>query len=230
MPDSHVEYSFKFEDGTDKSFFVNIDRESAENDSAKIGENPEWTRLDFCKCSHCPYDSKDLPHCPVAASIARVAEAFQSEKSYTKTTVFVKTGDRIYGKQTDMQAGLQSLFGLVMATSPCQHMSFFKPMALHHLPFSSYQETIVRALGQFLIQQYFKLKAGKEPDWELKGLVEAYSNISKVNLGIIQRIRAISKGDADRNAIVILDSFAALLPMELDTGFESLDPIFKQES
>lgn len=229
MAENNVDYQFKFEDGSEKTFQLKIDPVSLQNTSEMTGNLPEWTKLDFNKCSHCPYSSKDLPHCPVAVSISRVAEAFKSEKSFTKTTVFVRTGDRIYGKQTDMQTGLQSLFGLVMATSQCSHMDFFKPMALHHLPFSSYQETIVRVLGQYLIQQYLKKKAGKEADWDLVGMVAAYGNISTVNQGIIGRIRAISKGDADRNAIIILDNFASLLPMELDSGFDSLDPIFRKD-
>ena len=168
-----------------------------------------------------------MTHCPVAQSVARVAEAYKGELSHRATTVFVKTENRFYGKKTDLQTGLQSLFGLVMGASKCSHMNVFKPMARYHLPFSTFDETVVRVLGKYLISQFLRVKAGEKPDLELENLMDKYAQVSIVNRFIIQRVRSISKGDADKNAIVILDGFAALLPMELQGGFEHLSKIFK---
>lgn len=190
---------------------------------------PDWTLLEFKKCKHCPYASGEKKYCPVAKNISRVAESFKGDLSYRKTTVIVKTDNRFYGKETDVQTSLQSLFGLAMATSDCHHMDVFKPMARYHLPFSTFDETVVRIIGKYLISQYLKLKKNEieQVDVDLSDLIESYGKVSKVNQGIIQRIRSISKGDADKNAIVILDGFAALLPMELQTGLEHLSKVFK---
>ncbi len=229
MSNIYVEYQFKLSENNVHNFKLEIDSTTVEC-LPKIAEPyPEWTKLEFHQCSHCPYSSSTIKTCSVALRIAGVAEAFKNEKSFTKATVFVRTGDRIYGKVTDIQTGLQSLFGLVMATSGCSHLDFFKPMALHHLPFATYEETMVRVLGQYLIQQYINKKSTGSGDFDLKDFKTAYEKINKVNQGIIERIRTISSGDADKNAIIILDNFASMLPLEIDTGFESLSPIFKQQ-
>jgi hypothetical protein len=44
-------------------------------------------------------------------------------------------------------------------------------------------------------------------------------NVSIANLGITERIRLISSGDANKNAIICLDNFASLLSMDLQDNF-----------
>jgi hypothetical protein len=231
MADIAFDYQFKFDDGTSRGFKVKIDSDSGVLVDDISGESPDWTRLEFHQCSHCPYAKGELTHCPVAQSVARVAEAFKSELSHKATTVFVRTENRFYGKKTDLQTGLQSLFGLMMGSSRCSHMSLFKPMSRYHLPFSTFDETVVRVLGKFLISQYLRARQGGHiPDLELKALMEKYAQVSIVNRFLIQRVRSVSKGDADKNALVILDGFASLLPMEMQGGFEHLSKIFKDVS
>lgn len=227
MADIVFDYQFKFDDGTSRGFKVRLDDETGVLLDDVNHQSPEWTRLEFHQCSHCPYRTSDMAYCPVAQSVARVAEAFKGELSHRSTTVFVKTENRFYGKKTDLQTGLQSLFGLVMGASRCNHMNLFKPMARYHLPFSTFEETVVRVLGKYLISQFLVAKDGGAPDMDLHELMEKYARVSIVNRFIIQRVRSIAKGDADKNAIVILDGFAALLPMELQGGFENLSKIFK---
>lgn len=227
MAEIVFDYQFKFDDGTSRGFIARIDSETGALIEDDNMASPDWTRLEFHQCSHCPYKVGELTHCPVAQSVARVAEAYKGELSHRATTVFVKTENRFYGKKTDLQTGLQSLFGLVMGASKCSHMSLFKPMARYHLPFSTFDETVVRVLGKYLIGQFLRVKDGGQPDLDLEMLMEKYAKVSIINRFIIQRVRSISKGDADKNAIVILDGFASLLPMELQGGFEHLSKIFK---
>lgn len=230
MDTIRFDYQFKFDDGTVREFRVDIDPDTMVAKEDPGYQPPEWAKMEVHQCSHCPYNKADKPYCPVAKSIARVAEAFKLDISYTETTVMVRTENRFYGKRTDIQIGLQSLFGLMMATADCSHMDLFKPMARYHLPFSTLDETVVRIIGKYLISQYLKVKKGEKPDYEMQHLVEGYANVSIVNRSMIQRVRSISKGDADKNAIVILDGFAALLPMELQTGLETLAKIFKKDA
>jgi hypothetical protein len=100
-------------------------------------------------------------------------------------------------------------------------MKFLKPMAYFHLSFSSVEETVVRAISLYLLKQYFIWKSGGEPDWNLKKLEQHYQNVRQVNQGILRRIRSLSKkGDADLNALVILDDFALNLDLEISMGLE----------
>lgn len=221
------EYQFKFSDGSVREFRVEINPDTMIALEDPNYQPPDWTKLETHQCSHCPYNKADKPYCPVAKSIARVAEAFKADISHTETTVMVKTENRFYGKRTDIQIGLQSLFGLMMATTECSHMDLFKPMARYHLPFSTLDETVVRIIGKYLIAQYLKTQKGQTPALDMQELIDGYANVSIVNRAMIQRVRSISKGDADKNAIIILDGFAALLPMELQSGLETLSKIFK---
>ncbi len=229
MADIQFEYQFKFEDGGQKNFVAVLSEDSLLHQDGAIETLPEWTLLDFHQCPHCPYDSAVVKHCPVARGISTVAETFKEHKSFAKVTVFVKAIERFYGKSTDLQTGLQSLFGLIMASADCSHMSFFRPMARYHLPFSTYEETVVRALGNFLIIQYLNMKQGRPTDWAAQSLIETYDKINILNKHIVARIRDHSQGDADRNAIVILDNFASLLSMELSAELEALDSLYKTQ-
>lgn len=212
MAQQKFEYTFKFEDGTERSFQLALEEGSGLIQLPDSGTAPPaWTALDHCRCPHCPYDSATTPHCPVAKNIARAADAFKDEKSFRKTTVFVKSQERFYGSHTDLQIGLQSLFGLIMATSDCPHMEFLRSLARFHLPFSTLEETKARVLGNYLVQQFELQQKGLPADFEAKDLARIFANLNTLNQHVIQRIRSVSKGDADKNALVLLDSFAFLL-------------------
>lgn len=226
------EYQFRFSDETERRFVVSIDPETMVMQHDEKATPPDWAKLENQKCSHCPYSQGEVPYCPVARNIAQVAEAFKEEASYRPVTVFVRTEGRFYGKMTDVQTGLQALFGLVMASSECTHMDIFKPTARFHLPFSSFEETVVRIIGAHLIGEFLKKSRGESTNIDLEDLVQGYANVSIVNRGMISRIRTLGKtetkkaGDAHKNGLIILDGFASLLPMELQSGLETLMRLF----
>ncbi len=208
------EYCFKFEDGSEKAFALELDDKTFLLQLPTGDPPPDWAKLDHRKCSHCPYSSGEHPYCPVAKNLAQAAHAFKDEKSFRKATVFVKGADRFYGRQTDLQTGLQAMFGLIMATSDCPHMAFFRPLAKHYLPFSNMEESKLRLLGSYLIQQFEKNQKGQPADFAADGLNKIVANVHILNAGIIERVRSVSKGDADWNAITLLDAFASLLAMD----------------
>jgi hypothetical protein len=225
------DYQFKFADGTLNSYVVEVSHDTFKQvPRARNQAAPAWTALEFNQCTHCPYNKAEKPSCPVALNLAEASEAFKDAKSFSEVTVFVKTENRFFGKTTDLQTGLQSLFGLVMATSDCSHFDFFRGLARNHLPFATFQETAGKAFGHYLMKRYFESKhdgAETQMSIVLTDFSKYYEQVSLVNHGIIGRIRSISKGDAGKNAIVILDNFAALLPMELESGLQELEQMFK---
>ncbi len=217
----------KPDEGESQSFNVDVDPESFVIQDDDSVEGPEWTRLEQHQCSHCPYNKNEKKYCPVAKNLSQASSAFKDYKSFTKVTVFVKTEERFYGKSTDLQTALFSLFGLLMASSNCPHLHVFKSMARFHLPFSTTIETNVRALGMYLLSEYLKSLDVPDHKIDLNALLEKYKQIEIVNRGIIERIRSLKGGDANKNAIVILDNFASILPLEISSGLTDIKPLFK---
>ncbi len=231
MATTKFDYQFKFADGTQSSYVVEVDNHTFKQvPQAQPVALPSWTQLEFNKCVHCPYLTSEKANCPVAANLAEASEAFKESKSFLEVTVFVKTENRFFGKHTDLQTGLQSLFGLVMATSDCKHFDFFRGLARSHLPFSTFAETAAKSFGHYLMKRYFDNKTLNQETQmhiDLSDFSKYYEEVSKVNHGIINRIRSVASGDAGKNAIVILDNFASLLPMELESGLQELEQQFK---
>ena len=101
--------------------------------------------------------------------------------------------------------------GLLMPTSGCPRMAFLKPMARFHLPFSTFEETMVRSLSFYLMRQACR-DSNEQEDFTVTSFLKSYEGVSEVNHGLLERIKDIGlSGDADQNAIVILDTFAQML-------------------
>lgn len=225
-----VEYRFCFQDGSEHSFVIQIDQRTVSLIPQSSGSMPEWTRLDHEQCSCCPLTVKDYSYCPMAVNIAHLVQAFPDVVSFEEVEVRCVTAERTYLKQTSVQEGLYSIFGLIMATSACPIMGFLRPLARFHLPFATVDETIARVTSMYLLGEYFRYKKGLIPDLDLKKLDRHYAKVAEVNRGILARIRTVSARDANKNAVVFLDSIAQLLTMEIDANLASLGFMYEQEA
>lgn len=85
----------------------------------------DWAKLSFHQCDRCQL--KDTEYCPVAVRLEAPLKSFNSYISYKRVNVTVTSEERIISKETDLQDGLRSLFGLIMATSGCPTMAPFEP-------------------------------------------------------------------------------------------------------
>ena len=99
-------------------------------------------------------------------------------------------------------------------------------MAWFHLPFASVDESLFRSASTYLLRQYFQVQIGEIPDFSLDRIKDHYLIIEQVNHGILARIRHATVLDADLNAIVILNSLAQILSIEVDESLETLRPLF----
>jgi hypothetical protein len=187
---------------------------------------PSWTDLDFHQCPNCPLKVEENPYCPIAVHFVKILETFENLLSYETIHVDIITPQRVVTKDTSAQKGVSSLMGLIMATSGCPHMDFFKPMARFHLPLASAEETIYRATSMYLLAQYFLKQEGQEADLDLVGLKEIYSNIKIVNEAMAERLRAISEKDVAVNSLVILDVFAQTLPFVIEESLKEVRYLF----
>lgn len=191
-----------------KEFAINLDRQTMRLLPDKTRTPSAWTELSCSKCPNCPLDDTKFEHCPAAVGVAETIEFFKDVQSIEETTVTVKTAERDYSAQTMATVGITAMMGLIMATSGCPIVGRLKPLAYHHLPFSSNKETIYRALGMYLLSQYFVAKAGEEPDWKLANFAKLYDEINVVNKAFCTRLREATVEDANLNALIKLDCFA----------------------
>ena len=225
----NIEYIFSFSDGVEKKYKIVIDSKKISLVHPELNNRPDWTRLEYQQCSCCPYSKKEIEYCPLAINIAELVEEYKDTASYKSCVVTCITNERTYVKDTSIQDGLFSILGLINATSDCPHMEIFKPMARFHLPFSTLHETIVRVTSFYLLQQYFEKEKGNIPDLDLEKLDIHYNNIQKINQGLLNRIKNVSKKDADKNAIVVLFSISQLLTIEINAGLHSIEYLFNRD-
>ncbi len=221
-----IDYAYRFSSGATKNFNLLLDGETLGLMLEKRSDPPDWAGLTHKQCENCPLDAKQHPFCPIAINFAEIAETFKDMLSHEKVGVTVTTNERTFSKDTTIQGGLSPLIGIIMTTSGCPVMSHLKPMVRFHLPFATLEETIFRMVSMHLLVQYYRHQDGKPVNWTLDGLVKVYGQVSIVNRDFAVRLRDAAKKDANINALVNLDCFAAMLPLAAEDTLQSLRPIF----
>lgn len=227
MTDDALQYRYHFQlaDGQERTFEVRLDHDSLNLRTAPRAQHPEWTRLAYHQCPHCPLNTATHPHCPVALNLVDLVAAFDETISYTQGRVLVDVDERRYEKDVPAQKGISGLLGIYMVTSQCPVMEKLKPMVRFHLPFATPDETLYRSLSMYLLAQFFVARDGGVPDWTLAGLVKVYEDVKIVNQHMAKRLRAVLSQDAGVNAVVILDTFAENAKYQITT--DRLDDLKK---
>ncbi|MDX1518736.1 MAG: hypothetical protein R3318_01345 [Gammaproteobacteria bacterium] len=226
MDDIKINYSFRLDGSTWKRFDLRIDGNNLELINNRSENLPDWTDLEFHKCSHCPLSRASHPRCPVAANLVDVIEEFDGVISHEEIDIDITINDRHITQHTTAQRGLSSMLGLIFATSGCPHTVFLKPMARFHLPLATEAETIFRATSTYLLAQYFLKEDGFESDFELTGLKEIYDNLHILNTMFADRIRKASNADSSVNAVILLDLFANVMPFVIEDHLDEIRYLF----
>jgi hypothetical protein len=225
---AHIAFQYRFTlaDGTREVFDIELDARTMASTKPLPKRLPSWTKLNFRKCSHCPLSARTHPHCPLAARLVPVVHRFDGMLSHDEAYMEVTTKERTISAHTDIQRGIGSLIGLIIATSGCPHTSFLRPMARFHLPFASRDETVYRAVSMYLLAQYFRTSKGSDPDLTLTGLKELYRHLQTVNAAIVKRLHSITETDSMSNAIVVLDIFAKTMDIMIERSLQNIKPLF----
>ena len=235
MSDTHAadpiryHYTFRFADGSEKRFEVNLDPTTLALIPPADPAKPDWTELGYHQCEQCPL-KKEAAHCPVAVNLASLVESFKDTLSHEDISVTVEAAQRTYSKQTSLQQGLSSIIGIYMVTSGCPVMDKLRPNVRFHLPFASGGETIYRAVSMYLTAQYFRMRRGEAPDWTLEHLAEVYKGVWQVNKGITQRLAHASNKDANVNAVIVLSAFGSSLDDFLEDSLKEIEPLFSSHT
>ncbi|HPG38922.1 MAG TPA: hypothetical protein PLP19_08705 [bacterium] len=220
-----IRYTFTMNDGTHEVFNIKLDPQTLLLVADKPKELPEWTTLNFHKCTICPLQNET--YCPLAISLVHIVKRFNRIISYDKIHMDVETRERFISQHTTAQKGISSLMGLVIAASGCPHTAFLKSMARFHLPLASRDETVFRAASMYMLAQYFLHKDNKPVDFELQGLVRLYRNLEDVNLSIAERLNVASKSDSTINALILLDVYNKIMPMAIGNSLDQLRNLFE---
>ena len=218
-----VEYQLRIDGGEAISYILDIDNESLVSKLAPTLPLPDWTLLSHEQCEKCPLTGST--HCPIAARLAEPVRLFGEFPSHTPTITTVITPERTYTKQSDLQEGLRSLFGLIMATSGCPVTKPFKYMARYHLPFSSVEETITRITSTYLMRQLLHYP-GEVVPVDLQEIETLYTTLQSLNKSMAQRLRAVVKQDVTLNAIIILSTYSSLIPIIIKNELQRLKSLF----
>jgi hypothetical protein len=222
-------YRFRREGRLEKEFVVELNAETLQLIRPENKEFPEWTRLEYEKCSNCPLNEKDSPRCPAAEALHEPIQYFKDRISYEEYELEIVAAERTYTKTTALQYGASALMGLLMAVSGCPVMGQLKAMARIHLPFSSMEETLYRVISMYLFAQLFEYRKGGKPDWDLKQLVKIYEDVAQVNDGFTRRIKKIHTEDSGLNAIVHLDCYRRFANHSiLDTDLKQISRYFER--
>lgn len=231
MAQANIEYCYDFilEPGNPVRFRIELDPVYFRLINTTADIRPFWTELSYKKCRCCTLPEDRFTHCPIASNIVDVVDFFKDIVAHGQCTVRCTTRQRIYEKETNVREGLSSVLGIIMATSACPVMDFLRPMARFHLPFSTLEETMVRAVSMFLLREYFEYKEKRIDKIDLERLEHNYSLVQQVNEGLMDRIRSLGQKDADKNAIVTLHSISFFLSSELDYSLDSLARFFNYE-
>ncbi len=228
MSTFELTYRIRTEAETVMSFAIVVDDASFTLRPGLSESHPDWARLSFHQCSHCPLKEETSPFCPAAVEVAGIAEQVGELMSYEQVSVDVVMPDRTIHVDSTAQRAISSLLGLVLAISGCPHTAFFRPMARFHLPLSTDQDTLFRSVGMYLIAQYFLAhKHGENvPDLSLDGLKQIYSNLHEVNIKLAQRIRRSVASDTSANAVILLDMLTNFMPFAIEDKLDELEPLF----
>jgi len=221
-----IKYCFRFPDNSSEEFKLELNPLNLELTGNIPQSLPEWTKLDFHQCPHCPLDVGTDPYCPLAANIVNIVLRFNGLISYDEIWVDVITQERRITQYTTAQKAISSMMGFVIATCGCPHTAFFKAMGRFHLPLASNEETLFRATSMYLLAQYFLKMEGRPAKLELEGLTKIYRNMQIINVAIANRLRSTSISDSSINAIVILDNFAKSLPHAIEKSLKDLRHLF----
>ncbi len=218
--ESHmIEYAFELDNGKKIGFKVVFNRV---HENIRVpGAYPPWTMLNFKKCSNCTLSDKDHLYCPTAVDIKSVVAEFAEISSINEMNVVVRMPDRTIKKKCDAQTGLNSLLGLMMATSACPILSRLNSLARFHLPFASFNETLYRTVGDYLIKQYLIKTDGGVPDFELKGLETLYRELALLNQCFLERLKEVAKLDSSINVIANLSSLSMIVQFSINERLKS---------
>lgn len=210
----NISYRIKLDDTTTEVFNFELDGDNFDLLNGDDPDPPDWAKLEFKQCSHCPLSSEEHSYCPVAVQIHNVVKRFHKTRSIDEVELEVITEERRVVQTTQIQRAIASMLGLVFPTCGCPKTAYMRPMARFHLPLASEEETVFHVSGMYLLSQFFVgQKNNKDP---FEGLANLYDDMHILNKAVASRVQTATNSDSLKNAITLLDMYSTLIPMLIE--------------
>lgn len=219
-------YRLSAVDFASQDFLIEVDKQSMTMLSVTQPPYPFWTELSYQQCRNCPLNSEQTPYCPVAVNVVPLLELCGHLVSHQQMSVQVLTDRRSIHAETTAQHIASSILGLIMATSPCPHTEYLKPMARFHLPLADQEETIYRVTTMFLLAQYFRYKESQPYSLALDQLLSIYQDLQIINFHLAKRLKAAISEDAAVNGVILLDLLSKSVSWSIEDGLAEIQHLF----
>ncbi|MCX5782754.1 MAG: hypothetical protein NT145_08700 [Elusimicrobia bacterium] len=182
-----------------KRFFASIDDKKSRIYYEKKKEYPAWTKLKFHRCSNCTLSSS---FCPAACVISEPALAF-SDSASCKPVLFTI---HINGKSTDykttLEEGLSTLYQYFLWPSNCPIFGNMNFLLSNILPGKTVNEFASSAIKSYIRHN---------PTIDLSKIKANFFNLflqaRAANKYFLKRLSEFSNGDANRNALSLIDNY-----------------------
>ena len=212
-----VTYSVEKPDGEVVEFVIRLDEHGILEGLA--AEGPRWTRMEGQRCIDCRAGGAA---CRAAVAIAPVVDAFISVDSLQKVRARAILPNYTAEMDGPVSGVVSSIMGLTMAASGCPKLAPFRAMALYHQPFSTLEDTVIRAAGFLLLGRWAHATLGDADPFA--PLIDAWEQLEEVNLRIARCLQDHCATDAALNGLVNLDMFAKTGGFGLESALASLRP------
>ncbi len=213
--------------GKTDTFDFKLDPDNFQLIASEPAEAPEWAALEYKQCSHCPLNSEEHPHCPVALQLVDLVDRFQGSSSIDEVEMEVITEERRVIQKTVLQHAIASMLEVIFPACGCPRTEHMRPLARFHLPLASEEENIFRVTGMYLLGQYFRNTSVQGGRLDFRGLIDLYAELGILNKAIASRIRHATRSDSVKNAITLLDMYSTLVPLLLEDELVEMRDFFK---
>lgn len=209
-----------------ETFEFSLDNQSFVLANPAPATRPHWAELEFKQCSHCPLQSSEHSHCPLALHMVDVVDRLDDTRSIDEVTLRVVTEERTTVQTTQLQQALSSMLSLVAATCGCPKGEKLRPLARFHLPLATEEESAYQASGMFLLAQFLLQSNGHGGKFDFTELGKIYEELHVVYRAIANRIQFATESDSFKNAIALQDMHATLIPLLLDDQLDEIRGLF----
>ena len=227
MDSVNIEYRIKLSEERTEHFVFELDGKSFDLKGSGPPNPPEWTRLSFKQCPHCPLTEENHPHCPLALRLHDIVNRFHDTRSIDKVELEVVTHERRVIQTLDIQRAVASILDLIMPICGCPKTACLKPLARFHLPLASEEETVFRVTGMYLLAQYFLSNGSSAGRIELDGLSGIYEGLHDLNKAVTGRLRDVTRSDSLKNAFALVDTYSILVPLLVEDQLVEMRGFFE---
>jgi hypothetical protein len=218
------ELAIRFGDQREERFFIEMTR-SGTFMLAELEDPPEWTRLEYHKCSCCPLSPK-MPFCPAAESLNNTLMRFRDHFSYEQVEAIAMDGAN---RRTAIEGTLQEVGSvfvqLAVFSSGCPVGKRLRPLLRDLRPFATNNELTRFLIGKILLKNRGNVEGARE---DIKAQVEP---LHEVFSRLWKRLDSQPPGgDAVQNSIVRMDAFTMNVSLQLDDILNELASDFGWEA